>query len=157
MDWCGLVELVFKVSIVWNGGLWNGGRNDVADPVPAALQPVGAERQAVDFDGAADDRHPAEGLGEQPSHRVHFVVVELQIEEFAEVIDAHPGADPVAAVTEGHGFRAFGVVLVDDLAHDFLDEILQGDQPGGPAVFIDDNRDVRGFLLQLAEQFTDRF
>ena len=33
-----LVEKVFKVSIVWNGAFWNGGRNDVADAVAAAFE-----------------------------------------------------------------------------------------------------------------------
>jgi hypothetical protein len=39
------------------------------------------------------------------------------------------------------GWR-LAVVLVLDLADDLLEDVLDGDQPGGAAVLVDDDRDV---------------
>ena len=48
------------------------------------------------------------------------------------------------------------VVLVGDLADDLLDDVLDGDQPGGAAVLVDDDREVVLVALHLAQQVVDR-
>src|SRR6478736_6438322 len=87
----GLFEEAFKVSFY----SWYGRRNDVADAVPPALQPVRPQRYALHVHAAAHDGNAAQRLGEEATHGVHLVVVDLQVEQLAQVVDAHPGADPV--------------------------------------------------------------
>ena len=47
-------------------------------------------------------------------------------------------------------------VLVGDLADDLLEDVLDGDQAGGAAVLVDDDRDVDALGLHLAQQLVDR-
>ena len=47
------------------------------------------------------------------------------------------------------------VELVDDLPHQLLDEVLQGDQAGGAAVLVDHHRLVELLGLHLAHQVRD--
>ena len=48
--------------------------------------------------------------------------------------------------------RLLHVELVDDLADQLLDEVLEGDEPGGAAVLVDDDRQVELLLLHLAHE-----
>src|SRR6478609_7922625 len=79
----GLFQEAFKVSLY----SWYGRRNDMADPVPPALQPVRPQRDALHVNAAAHDGDPAERLREEAAHRVHLVVVNLEVEKLAEVVD----------------------------------------------------------------------
>ena len=47
------------------------------------------------------------------------------------------------------------VVLVGDLAHDLLEDVLDGDEAGGAAVLVDDDRDVGLLCLHLPQQLVD--
>ena len=47
------------------------------------------------------------------------------------------------------------VVLVLDLAHDLLDDVLDGDDADGAAVLVDDHRELHPGLLHLAEEVVD--
>ena len=51
--------------------------------------------------------------------------------------------------------RLLDVVLVDDLADQLLDEVLERDQAGGAAVLVDDDRHVELLGLHLAQQLGD--
>ncbi len=56
--------------------------------------------------------------------------------------------DPCALVDDR---LAFDVVLVADLADDLLEQILDRHQPGGAAVFVDDDRDLHLLALELLQ------
>ena len=51
--------------------------------------------------------------------------------------------------------RLLDVVLVDDLADQLLDQVLEGDQPGGAAVLVDHDRHVELLGLHLPHQLGD--
>ena len=53
-------------------------------------------------------------------------------------------------------FVIVGVVLVFDLAHDLLDQILDGDKPINPAIFVDHQRHMLALGLHLLQQHPDR-
>ncbi len=106
--------------------------------VPGPVFLPGAGRQ----DDLVPDVRDAAQFGEEQA-RQSFVVslgglVAGQLGEFvgAEQTRARP-ADALRVRVE---FRF--VVLVADIADDFFDEILHGDQAGGAAVFVDDQRDL---------------
>ena len=52
--------------------------------------------------------------------------------------------------------RLLDVVLVLDLADDLLEEVLDRDEAGGPAVLVEDDRDVDLPALELVKQVVDR-
>jgi hypothetical protein len=86
----------------------------------------------------------AERLGQQAADGVDLVVVEVDPEQVADLLEVDPGTDPEGAVQQVLDVRLVAVVLVGDLADDLLDEVLQRDDPGGAAVLVDDDRDVAG-------------
>ena len=59
------------------------------------------------------------------------------------------------AVGLGLDRRLLAVELVDDLAHQLLDEVLERDQAGGAAVLVDHDRHVELLGLHLGQQLGD--
>ena len=51
--------------------------------------------------------------------------------------------------------RLLDVELVDDVAHQLLEEVLERDQPGRAAVLVDHDRHVELLLLHLAQEVGD--
>src|SRR5262249_29347902 len=62
--------------------------------------------------------------------------------------DQRPVAEPLHRAL-------FPVVLVLDVAHDLLDEVLERDEPGDGPVLVDHERHVAAALLQLLEERSD--
>ena len=60
--------------------------------------------------------------------------------------------DPEVAAGERLDHRVLDVELVDDLAEQLLDEVLEGDEPGGAAVLVDHDGHVELLALHLAQQ-----
>src|SRR4029077_20190661 len=102
-----------------------------ADLVAPAGQVLRGEPQAADGRGGARDRDPAEGVRQQPGHRLHVLLFQVDAEQLAEFGRRQPGGDPGRAVGEPFYRRLLVVVLVGDLADDLLQDVLDGDQPGG--------------------------
>src|ERR1051325_5239762 len=127
-----------------------------ADFVAPAGQVLRGEPQAADGRGGARDRDPAEGVGQQPGHRLHVLVFQVDAEQLAEFGRGQPGRDPGRTVGEPLHRRLFVVVLVGDLADDLFQDVLDRDQPGGTAVLVDHDGHVATLRLHLAEQLVDR-
>ena len=64
--------------------------DDRGDAVAATGQLLGREGEAGDGRGRPDDRHPADGLGEQSADRVDVLLVDVDVEELGEVVDVMP-------------------------------------------------------------------
>ena len=66
-------------------------------------------------------------------------------------IGVRPGtrSDPSGEVLHR---RLVGVVLVGDLAHDLLEQVLERDETGGAAVLVEDDRHVELLRAHLAQQ-----
>src|SRR5437660_9621695 len=88
-------------------------------PAPAVLAALGKHAEALDLGFGAGQRNPAELLGEQAADGFHVMIVQLDVEQLAEVADRKPGADPDRAILEVLDRRTVvGVGLVGDLAGD---------------------------------------
>src|SRR5699024_9378416 len=132
---------------------------------PAVAGSFGGEPQAGDVHFGAGQRHAAEAVGEEPRDGVDFVldpVVEKHfhafglVVELGELAEAEAGDDAVGAVAEGFDGGAFVfVVLVGDFADDFLEDVLDGDEPGDAAVFVDEDGDVVAVALHPVEQVVE--
>ena len=91
-------------------------------------------------------------LVEQAADRVDVVVLEVEAEQVAELVDGQPRAHAVAPVAEVLDLRGLAVVLVGDVADELLDEVLEGHEPGDAAVLVDDHREVVRLELHLPQQ-----
>ncbi|CAM5536337.1 hypothetical protein SMICM304S_02855 [Streptomyces microflavus] len=115
--------------------------------------PVDGDPPAGEFGQVAGGGDAAQQVGDEPGDGLVRPFRRLQ---------AYPaqGGDPAAAlgvpgrsaVLTGGGAEfgavgALGVVLVADLADELLDDVLQGDDPGGAAVLVDDD----GYRLLVAQ------
>ena len=61
------------------------------------LGALGDQLQAVVGDHRAGDGHLVQQLGHQPADRLHVLVVQLETEQVAQLVERKPGGDPVAA------------------------------------------------------------
>ena len=98
---------------------------------------------------------------DEPAQRVDFFLVavrtQLDTVPLFERLDRSAGIGDQGAVSALDQARRLGVVvLVLDLADDFLDQILDRDQPVDAAELVDDHRDMGARLAHLHEQIEDR-
>ena len=80
------------------------------------------------------------------SYALHRAPRHRSARKVAEVVHGDPTVEPKArrsaSVSTGDDEALLDVVLVLDVTDDLLDQVLDGDQAGGPAVLVDDDRDV---------------
>src|ERR1700716_342069 len=117
----------FGVSGLGHPARLDGADHDRGYPhsASAVLAALGEHSQALDVGLGSGQGDAAELLGEQAADGFDVVVVELDVEEFAEVLDRQAGADPDRAVVEVLDRRAVvGVGLVGDLPDDLLENVL---------------------------------
>ena len=81
--------------------------------------------------------------------------IQLVTRRTQDLVQRHAGVHPVGATGQGLGHRVLDVELVDDLAQELLDEVLERDEPGDAAVLVDDDGHVDVARLELAEQARD--
>ena len=108
--------------------------------------------QPVDHDALAVGGHVAELGEQQPADRVPVALGELGPQQLVDLVERQAGVDPHAAVGERLDHRVLDVELVDDLAEQLLDDVLEGHEPGGAAVLVDHDRHVEPVLLHLPQQ-----
>ena len=99
------------------------------------------------------DGHPAEHLEDQAGDGV--VVLALGQRDAGEVLDLvgaqQPGDQP-GAVAPALGLVAEAVVLVGDVADDLLDDVLERDDAGVPAVLVEDDGELEAVRAQQRQQ-----
>src|SRR5699024_102544 len=148
----GLVGLVGLLHRLGCHGVDLHRRNAVA----SAGRAFGGQRETGDLHLGAGDGDPAEVLGHQSADRVDVLVEELETEQFAQVVHVHARAHAHRVLVNTLNGRLGSVVLVDDLPHDLLEDVLDRHQAGGSSVLVDDDGHVRPPSLHLAEQVTGR-
>src|SRR5437763_9988685 len=84
-------------------------------------------------------RNAAEQRVDETSDRRHVLQVEVPVEPLAQVVERNPARHPVAAVALLLNLGFLDVVLVADLADDFLEDVLDGDEARGAAIFVADD------------------
>src|SRR5690606_16951236 len=100
------------------------------EPFASAGRALRLEVEAEGGGGAAGDRHPPGGLGEQPANGVDVIVVDVEVEQLPHLGEARAGGHPVAAAAEVLDLGLAPIVLVGDLADDLLEDVLDGDDAG---------------------------
>ena len=112
----------------------------------------GAELDAIEADHLALLGDVAQQVEDEATDRVPLGVGQLDAELLAHVVDGRTPPHAQGAVVETFDRRLFDVVLVGDLAHDLLEQVLQRDQARGAAVLVDHDRHVELLGAHLAEQ-----
>src|SRR6185437_6990996 len=169
-----LPRLLFLVGRGGTGfGLGGWARSGLTAARPLDLQledlpAVGGENlegkagNAVDaLDHLARLRHVAGDVEDQAADRIHLVGelagVEFLADHLAYLGQFGAGAGDVGVGVELADQRRIGrVVLVLDLADHGLQQVLDGDEAVGAAIFIDDDRHVDAARLHLLQQVADR-
>src|SRR5690349_22265660 len=125
---------------------------DRRDALAPALGALGLEDEPRDRHALAGQRKVPELLREQAAGAVDVLVLEVEAEELAELVDRQTGVHAVASFAQLFHLRGLAVVLVGDVAHELLDQVLEGHEAGDAAVLVDDHREVVGLDLHLAQQ-----
>ena len=124
-------------------------------PDAPSLHLLGPQPVAVALDGLALDRHVAEQVEDEAADGVPVALGQLGVEQLVDLVDRHARVHPHVAAGERLDRGLLHVVLVDDLAHQLLDQVLERDQAGGAAVLVDDDGHVELLRLHLAHQLGD--
>src|ERR1035437_2997801 len=135
-------------------------RQDFADAVP--VRDFHRERQAalLDLDLVSGFRDAADAVIDQTPDRVVFLSTlespELNVEQLRHVIDRRPPVDASLVIGQTDRQRLFRVVLVLDVAHYLLEQVLDRDHAGRAAVLVEYDGQVDSAALQLVEKVVDR-
>ena len=130
-------------------------RRHVADPHAAdapAVDLVDGEPPPLVGDGLADVGHVLERAEDEPADGVPVLVRQRDVEQLVDVLDRCAAIDDVVAVRQALDTHVFDVVLVDDLADELLETVLQRDQSGDSTVFVGDDRQVELVALHFPHQ-----
>src|SRR2546425_6509108 len=117
-----------------------------------------ADGQVVALDGdlVAGARHPPHLRGHEAAERAHVGGLgELDAEPLGDVVHQREAVED-ETLRRLHDVRWLAVELVLDLAHDLLDDVLEGDQAGGAPVLVHHDRHVRATLLEVPLQRVER-
>src|SRR5581483_10612051 len=137
------------------------------DVDPQALDParIGLEHLELDAARVADEfpaRRDAPGNGKhETAERVdlllEFLRDELEPELLLEILDrcARVGDEAEFRIGADQGL-VLDVVLVGDLADHLLDQVLDGDEPVRPAIFVDHERKMQSRHLHLEQEIEHR-
>ena len=123
---------------------------------PLALGVHDLDHEAAVVDPLARARDAAEGRRHQAADRPHVVAVgERGLQRLLQPVDVHAAGDQERAVGLDADRLRLQVVLVLDLAHDLLDDVLHRHQAGDAAVLVDGDREGDPAGLELLQQLRD--
>src|SRR6266567_4280746 len=122
---------------------------DGADPVAPASHTLGGQPQARHGRRRAGDRHPAEPLRKQSADGLHVLGLDPNLEQLGQLVHRQPRRHPGVPVAEPLDRRLLPVVIVCDIAHDLLQDVLDRHQSGRAAILVDHDGHVRPPGLHL--------
>ncbi len=88
---------------------------------------------------------------QQPADRLDIVGSRqlIRCEQLTQIVHRQPSGHPCRVVIDPLDRRGLGVVLVGDLSDDLFENVLDGHQPSGSTVLVDDDRHVGPGRLHL--------
>ena len=123
---------------------------DFRDAPPLGVQHF--DGQAVDVEALADRRHAAETREQVAADGLEALALDVDVEPLRDVVHVHLAAEDEPAVAFVDDRLGFDVVLVANLADDFLEQIFERHEARRAAVFIDDDGALRLLPLKLLQQ-----
>ena len=105
--------------------------------------------QGADLNLLTGVRHPAQLLNDVAADGVELLALDLNAEALFELFDIQPSVDQHAAVGLLMNPVLFEIVFILDITDNLFDQVLDGHQPGRPAVFIDNDGDMDAGFAEL--------
>ncbi len=107
----------------------------------ACIATQNLEYEIVDADLFATMRDAAETMRNQSAYRVDFIVAVVSAEDFVELLDFGKRTHAMTSIggREDIAFLLVEIVFLLDVADNLLEHILDRDESGDAAVFIDDD------------------
>src|SRR4026209_1246642 len=105
------------------------------------------------FESFAFARNPPEcGIDETRDGGV-LIVVQVDAQHFLDALDRNPGGDDVVPLRVlGDLKHLANLVLIMNFSRDFLQDVLDGDESGQPAILVNDHGHVGSLVLQFSQQ-----
>src|SRR3569623_3624529 len=111
------------------------------------------ESETVAGDGLAAARQSAEALHHPAADGIELLVAEVAVEIAVELVARRERLHSVDIIVVSLDVGVFlDVVLVDNLADDLLEHVLNGDEARDAAVFVDDDGHVIAACAEFLEQ-----
>src|SRR5207249_1591825 len=110
----------------------------LADAAPVSR--LDRQPQSVDVDRVTRCGHATDAVVDEAADGVVLLgVLELQVEveQFQQLVDVGPAIDPRLVLGQADDHRLLDVVLILDLADDLLEQVLDRDEAGRPAVLVE--------------------
>src|SRR6185369_6887368 len=118
----------------------------------AASHALGREAVAVQRDFLAFLRDRPEDAEHEPADGVPTVVGKGRAEELVHLGERDGGVETVGSVAEGRHVRHLVLVLLGDVAHQLLDQVLERHHADDGPVLVDHHGGVEPLLLHLAQE-----
>src|SRR5689334_6721152 len=128
---------------------------DLGDTPTLDLEHLDVE--TIDVEALADVRHASQVREQVPADSFESLAFDCHAESIHDLVDAHLSTEDERAVGLLDDRFALDVVLVANLADDLLEQILDGDEPGGAAVLVHDDGHLRLAPLHVFEQLRHPF
>src|SRR5581483_11595501 len=115
------------------------------------------QRPSVAVNHIADLWLPAEHAEQQAADGIKLFAFEVRPDRFVHIPKVQFALNQPTSIIEPDNGLLFGVVFVNDIAHDLLDDVLDGDQTGRPTVLILDDRHLGSAAAKFREQLVQTF
>ncbi len=128
-------------------------RLDAHEVNASAVRAHHGEAEPAELDRLAFLGQVPQSVHDQAADGVELLVREVAAEVGVEIFDGRAGLGTELVLAAPKDARAFVVVvLVVDLADDLLEHVLDGHEPGGTAVLVDDDRHVIAARTKFLQQ-----
>src|SRR5256886_2706665 len=134
-----IVNTPRNVGVAWAS---SAGRAPAAPMTPSVVSALAVASTRPGFSSARAAARPPRSL---------YVT-----QRVGQLAQRRPPVHDVAVAFLADGGRGLDVVLVPDLPHDLLQDILERDQSGRPAELVDHDREVRRATLEVAQLAVER-
>src|SRR5690606_40354025 len=108
--------------------------------------------ESIEREPLAHRRHAADLRQDEPADGLEGALLDLETQALAHLANPHLRAEDERVVRLTHDGLDVAVVLVVNLAHQFLDDVFDGDEPRCAAVLVDHHGLLQASLLELAQQ-----
>jgi DNA-binding NtrC family response regulator len=111
--------------------------------------------QAVDVEGLPYRGDVPEVTQEKTADRLESFALDRHMQPLGNFVDVCRPAEHERAPDFLNDRLGLDVIFVANLAENLLDQVLEGHESGGAAVFVDDDGALNALVLELPEQFAD--
>src|SRR5712691_4107505 len=107
------------------------------------------DRQIAEGGAIAGGHFAADARSDVAANRFLCRLADIDFQPVRKILDQIIAAHAISAASQRLDFRTFAVELILNLPEQLLGDVLQRDDPGGPAVLVEDDGHMRLVLDEL--------